>query len=152
MPKVKGGAGHKRGRNSEGGEKQLLYKEDEQEYAVVVRALGDRRFICRLLGGKKEEILARARGKLRNQKWKHLIVVGGYVLVSYREFQEDKCEIIHTYTDKDVRDLISRGEIERDADDEIDGVIIGDDEDQITAELVDRNRTREAFSKNFDEL
>jgi translation initiation factor 1A len=152
MAKTKGGAGHKRARNSNSGEKQLLFKEDEQEYAIVLKALGDRRFLCRLLGGKKEEILARARGKLRNQKWKHMILVGGHVLVSYREFQDDKCEIIHTYTDKEVRDLISHGEIEREQEDEIDGVIIGDDEDQMNSELVDRNRSREAFSKNFEEL
>lgn len=152
MPKTKGGAGHKRARNSESGEKQLIFKEDEQEYAIVLKALGDRRFLCKLLGGRQEEILARARGKLRNQKWKHMILVGGYVLVSYRAFQDDKCEIIHTYTDKDVRDLISHNEIQRDENDEIDGVVIGDDDDIINSELLDRNKTREAFSKNFEEL
>lgn len=152
MTKSKGGSGHRKGKNSDGGDNQLILKEDGQEYAIVTKALGDRRFSCILLGNKRVEILARLRGKLKNQKWKHMVLVGGYVLVSYRDFQDDKCEIIHTYSDKDVKDLVNLGEIERETDETMDGVVIGDDDDQINSELVENTKARVAFSKDFDVL
>ncbi len=137
MVNSKGGSGYKKSKKDSGDTTQLVIKGEEQEYARVLRALGSGRFECLLLGGNKETIMGILRGKLKTQKWKNMVSVGGYVLISYREYQKDKCEIIHTYKDKDVSELKSLGEIVDTVDKEEEedgGVIIGGVEDEIEGE------------------
>ena len=60
---------------------------------------------CNALMAKR---LARIRGKMKNTVW---IKIGDYVLVGLREFQDEKCDIIHKYMDEEIRNLRSYGEI-----------------------------------------
>ena len=40
--------------------------------------------------------------------------MGNLVLVSLREYQNDKCDILHTYTDEDTTKLVDKRFIKRD--------------------------------------
>ena len=57
---------------------------------------------------KGSERLGVIRGKLRKRVW---MVVGDIVLVSLRDFQDQKCDIIHKYDNAEVRKLLTSGEI-----------------------------------------
>ena len=39
------------------------------------------------------------------------VSIGDYVMVSLRDFQDDKCDIIHKYNDQEVKSLRKFGEI-----------------------------------------
>lgn len=48
------------------------------------------------------------RGKMRKRVW---ITVGDFVLVSLREFQDNKCDIVHKYQSTEARSLRSYNEL-----------------------------------------
>lgn len=83
-------------------------KTEEQEYATVVRMLGDCRVECKCFDDKTR--LGIIRNKLRKGK-ANRIKVDDIVLVSKRDFQDDKADIIHVYTMEDVIKLRRMGEI-----------------------------------------
>tara|TARA_B100000780_G_C20834315_1_gene331525 strand:- start:82 stop:471 length:390 start_codon:yes stop_codon:yes gene_type:complete len=104
MPKRKS-KGHKR--KSFGTEKrELEYKDDGQEYAQVTRMLGNGRCDVQCFDGVKR--LAHIRGTMRNKIW---IRISDIILVSLRDYQDSKCDIIMKYTDEEVRNLKSYGEL-----------------------------------------
>ena len=96
--------GHRKNRPSV--HRELEYKEDGQEYAQVLRMLGNSRCEVQCMDGIKR--LAHIRGKMKNTIW---INMSDYVLVGLREFQDGKCDIIQKYTDEEVRTLKSYGEL-----------------------------------------
>lgn len=113
MPKNKGkgGKAHRRGAaKSETTKRELVFKADLQDYGVVTAKLGDSRFELRDTKGEKRT--AHVCGQMKKKVW---IEVGDIVLISIREYQTDKCDIIHKYNDEEVRELKAYGEI---ADDE----------------------------------
>lgn len=63
----KGGKNRRRGKNEGEIKRELVYKEDGQEYAQVVRMLGNGRLQAQCFDGK--ERLAHIRGKLRKKVW-----------------------------------------------------------------------------------
>jgi len=84
----------------------LQLPEPDQEYAKVVKILGDCRFrVC--LPNQKEYLGILCRRMFR-RVW---IQVDNVVLVSLREFQQDKVDIIHRYSDQDVRMLVKHKHI-----------------------------------------
>ncbi|KAI0376434.1 hypothetical protein F5Y04DRAFT_210062 [Hypomontagnella monticulosa] len=134
MPKNqgKGGKNRRRGKkwdDAEGGpngpKRELLFKEADQEYALVEKALGNMRFKVRLLGTtsseeadlaesssrkreKGQQRLAILRGKMRKRTFVHK---GDFVLVALRDFEEDKVDIIHLYNFREVKRLIELDEL-----------------------------------------
>ena len=86
--------------------KALVEKTDEQEYAKVTKKLGNSRFNCECFDGK--ERLCVIRGSIK--KFTRL-EEGEYVIVSIREFQDDKGDIIHKLSSDDVKILQNKGEI-----------------------------------------
>ena len=111
-------------------ERELIFKEDMQEYAKVVKLLGDRRLEVVLADG--EITMARIPGKLKRCR----IRMDDVILVSRRDFQENKVDVIHKYEDKEIKNLISYHEIPSkfasaytDATDEIDNDIVFEDND-----------------------
>lgn len=83
-----------------------LKKIDGQEYAFINQNFGQGR--CELICYDKVKRLGILRGRLKkNTK----IEKGQLVLVSKREFQDDKCDILECYTPENVDKLISFGEI-----------------------------------------
>ena len=110
MPKNKGkgGKNFKKGKKGEGDEtrRDLLFKEDGQEYAQVLRMLGDGRVALSCYDGVARQGLIR--GTMRRRVW---ISTGDIVLIGLREFQEDKADVIHKFTTEEARSLKAYGEL-----------------------------------------
>jgi translation initiation factor 1A len=107
MPRNKtGGKKSKKGKNDEVRKFITISKDDQdcQRYAIVERALGNNRFELKFLDGKT--ILGIKRKAIRRNQW---INAGAIVIVSLRDYQRDKCDIIHLYTDEESRKLRKRG-------------------------------------------
>ncbi|BEI85996.1 hypothetical protein CcaverHIS002_0602830 [Cutaneotrichosporon cavernicola] len=112
MPKAKGkgGKNRRRGKNDADGDKrELIFKEDGQEYAQVVKMLGNGRLEAKCQDG--ETRLGQIRGQMRKKVW---ITVGDIILLSLREFQDDKADVIHRYTPDEARNLKTYGELKSD--------------------------------------
>lgn len=93
----------------------LTCKDDEQEYGLVLKLLGDRKVTVKCFDGKTRCCLIR--GKLRKRVW---ISEGDIVLVSLRDFCDDKADIIHKYSTGEVRELEKRKEISKDFSNDVD--------------------------------
>lgn len=109
MPKNKGkgGKNRKRGKNENEEEKrELVYKEDGQEYAQVIRMLGNGRLESQCIDGKKR--LCHIRGKMRKKVW---VAQGDIVLLGLRDYQDDKADVILKYTADEARVLKQYGEL-----------------------------------------
>tara|TARA_B100001758_G_C18168124_1_gene482771 strand:+ start:217 stop:627 length:411 start_codon:yes stop_codon:yes gene_type:complete len=107
MPRNKtGGKKTKKGKNDVVRKFITISKEDKecQRYAVVERALGNNRFELKFLNG--DTILGIKRKAIKRNQW---INAGATVIVSLRDYQKDKCDIIHLYTDEESRKLRKRG-------------------------------------------
>ncbi len=79
---------------------EQLKKIDGQEYAYVKEKFSSQHY--KLLCYDKVERLGCLRGKLRKARIKN----GDLVLVSIREFQDDKCDIIYHYKEEDIDKLL----------------------------------------------
>ncbi|TGJ75303.1 hypothetical protein E0Z10_g11022 [Xylaria hypoxylon] len=109
MPKNKGkgGKNRRRGKNESDKEKrELVFKEEGQEYAQVVKMLGSGRLSCACFDGQTR--LAHIRGKLRKKVW---INNGDIILLSLRDYQDDKGDVLIKYTADEARSLKQYGEL-----------------------------------------
>lgn len=89
---LRGGKAFKKGKkggNPEEGEGRTKFDglEDDQQYARVLRALGDRRMLCFCNDG--VDRICKIRGKLCRGPGKQRIEVGDIVVLSFRDFEED---------------------------------------------------------------
>jgi translation initiation factor 1A len=108
MPKNKGkgGKNRRRGKNeNEGLKRELVFKEDGQEYAQVTKMLGNGRLEAMCFDGVKR--LCHIRGKLRKKVW---INQSDIVLVGLRDYQDAKADVIIKYSSDEARNLKSYGE------------------------------------------
>ena len=102
MPK-RGGRG---GRQNIGAKRELVCKvEGETEYGQVLKNLGNKRLEVILFSNGKS-LNCKIRGSLR--AW---IAIGEVVLVSMRDFQQDRADIIWKYSADEARKLKKLGEI-----------------------------------------
>jgi len=87
--------------------RDLVFKNFQEEYAIISKKLGDRRMLVQMpdMGTEKMAIIP---GRFRKRCW---FEVGDLCLVSFREYQDDKVDIVHKYTDEERRHLCSHGEI-----------------------------------------
>lgn len=76
------------------------------EYAQVIKMLGNGRLEAMCFDGSKR--LANIRGKLRKKVW---INQGDIILLSLRDFQDDKGDVILKYSAEEARSLKSYGEL-----------------------------------------
>uniref|UniRef100_A0A0K0DSK5 Eukaryotic translation initiation factor 4C n=1 Tax=Strongyloides stercoralis TaxID=6248 RepID=A0A0K0DSK5_STRER len=110
MPKNKGkgGKNRRRGKNESDVMKRELIKKDsdDQEYAQVLKMLGNGRLIAFCFDGK--ERLCHIRGKMRKKVW---INTGDIILVGLREYQDSKADVILKYTPDEARVLKSEGHL-----------------------------------------
>merc|ERR1719473_1106122 len=102
MPKnAKGGKNKKRAKGDRFGDKrELIFKEDGQEYGQVLRMLGNGRLEAYCFDGTKR--LCHIRGKMRKKVW---VAQGDIVLISLRDFQDEKGDIILKYSAEEARNL-----------------------------------------------
>ena len=102
-----GGKNRRRGKNENDNEKrELTFKEEGQEYAQVVKILGNGRLEALCFDGEKR--LAHIRGKLRKKVW---INQGDIILLSLREYQDQKGDVILKYSADEARSLKAYGEL-----------------------------------------
>ncbi len=107
----------KKSNNTESEKRELLYKDESQEYAIVNKLFGDSRCECQIQGT-DEIVRGDIRGRLKNRVF---IYPGDLVLVSRRNFgSEPVVDIIHKYFPNEYQKLITLGEITRIRDDETD--------------------------------
>lgn len=114
MPPKKGKMGGKKGKKTkkvedDKQERELVFKnvEDFQEYGQVQKLLGNCR--CEVLCFDGLTRLGHMRGNLRKKKI--FIKMGDIVLLSIREFEVTKCDILYQYNIKESRKLKNLGEI-----------------------------------------
>uniref|UniRef100_A0A671T4N1 Eukaryotic translation initiation factor 4C n=1 Tax=Sinocyclocheilus anshuiensis TaxID=1608454 RepID=A0A671T4N1_9TELE len=132
MPKNKGkgGKNRRRGKNENESEKrELVFKEDGQEYAQVIKMLGNGRLEAMCFDGVKR--LCHIRGKLRKK------------IHAADETTDNKADVILKYNADEARSLKAYGELPEHAkinetdtfgpgdDDEIQFDDIGDDDEDI---------------------
>ncbi|XP_045852678.1 eukaryotic translation initiation factor 1A, X-chromosomal-like isoform X1 [Meles meles] len=109
MPKNKGkgGKNRRRGKNENESEKrELVFKEDGQEYAQVIKMLGNGRLEAMCFDGVKR--LCHIRGKLRKKVW---INTSDIILVGLRDYQDNKADVILKYNADEARSLKAYGEL-----------------------------------------
>jgi translation initiation factor 1A len=85
---------------------ELLIKEEGQEYAKVLKMLGNGRLSAYCFDG--IERMCHIRGKLKKKVW---IGVNDIILISLRDFQDGKADILSKYSDQDIRQLVKMGEL-----------------------------------------
>ena len=109
MPKnTIGGKGHKKSKKQLEDKKAIVFKESGTDYACVLDLLGNGRIRVKCFGDNKER-LGHIRGTLYKKVW---IVKDDIILVSLRDFEDLKCDILHKYTQDDIMYLIKKGEID----------------------------------------
>jgi translation initiation factor 1A len=108
MPKNKGkgGKNRRRGKNENEEKRELIFKEDGQEYAQVLRMLGNGRLEAQCIDGVKR--LCHIRGKMRKKVW---VNQGDIVLVGLRDYQDAKGDVILKYMADEARSLKQYGEL-----------------------------------------
>jgi len=77
-----------------------------EEYAKIIKCLGDRRVMIILTDS--TEIMGLIPGRFRKRVW---MSVGDIVLISKREFEKEKVDIIHKYNQEEARKLHKTNEI-----------------------------------------
>ena len=102
-----GGKKHKRGARPTAGKRELIIKEDHQEYGQVDKMLGDMR--CLVLCSDSTTKVCHIRGKFKRRVW---INPGDTVLISLREFEDDKADVIHKYSPEEAELLKFKGEFD----------------------------------------
>lgn len=112
MPKNKGkgGKNRRRGKNEGEEKRELIFKEDGQEYAQVLRMLGNGRLEAQCFDGTKR--LCHIRGKMRKKVW---VNQGDIILISLRDFQDGKADVIVKYNSDEARQLKAYGELPENA-------------------------------------
>ncbi|KAF4797877.1 hypothetical protein TURU_070147 [Turdus rufiventris] len=156
----KGGKNRRRGKNENESEKrELVFKEDGQEYAQVIKMLGNGRLEALCFDGVKR--LCHIRGKLRKKVW---INTSDIILIGLRDYQDNKADVILKYNADEARSLKAYGELPEHAkinetdtfgpgdDDEIQFDDIGDDDEDIDDETVVKGGERSinnVSKKNF---
>jgi len=86
------------------------WQEEGQEYAQVVKMLGNGRLEALCFDGEKR--LAHIRGKLRKKVW---INQGDIILLSLRDYQDEKGDVILKYSADEARSLKAYGELPENA-------------------------------------
>ena len=99
MPKNKPKRTNRRG-SQEKVRRELIYKEDGQEYAEVQKALGDGRFTMQCYDNISR--IGKIRGKHHRMMW---IGVGDLILISLRDFEVGKADVVHKYSTEEARSL-----------------------------------------------
>ena len=134
MPKNKGkgGKNRRRGKNENEEKRELIFKEDGQEYAQVIRMLGNGRLEAMCIDGEKR--MCHIRGKMRKKVW---VNAGDIVLVGLREYQDSKADVILKYLADEARSLKQYGELPENIRVNDTDAMLGDGEDDENQEFFD---------------
>jgi len=106
MPGKKKKKSHKKRAGGEA-KRDLVFKNFQEEYAVITKKLGDRRMMVQMPDMKTEK-MGIIPGRFRKRCW---FDIGDLCLVSFREYQDNKVDIVHKYTPDERRYLHRADEI-----------------------------------------
>ena len=108
MPKNtgRGGKNYRRGNNKTAIKRELVLKEEGTVYGQILKMLGNGRVEVYCVDSVKR--IGNIRGKMKRRVW---IGVGDVVLISLRDFQNEKCDVILKYTPEEVRQLKAQDQI-----------------------------------------
>ena len=125
MPKNfgKGGNKRKKGKKPLQDTLEFRFKEECEEYARIIKLLGDGRFQCTCSDG--VDRIAHLRHKMWKKVW---LKCGDVVLISLRDYEPEKCDIIDKYTEKEIAKLLKNGEIKENLLGEEEAKKIGEDD------------------------
>jgi translation initiation factor 1A len=87
----------------------LLEPDEGQDFAVVQDMLGNGR--VRVLCSDGQLRVGRIRGSMRKYAGKVIIDKNDLVLVSHRDWEDDKVDIIHKYTHEEASKLVRNGAV-----------------------------------------
>jgi len=148
MPKNKGkgGKNRRRGKNENETEKrELVFKEEGQEYAQVIKMLGNGRLDALCFDGVKR--LCHIRGKLRKKVW---INTGDIILLGLRDYQDTKADVILKYTPDEARNLKAYGELPDNV--KIDAITTEDQSGEIEFEFQDDSEDDDEEADDIDNI
>jgi translation initiation factor 1A len=151
MPKNKGkgGKNRRRGKNeNEGLKRELVFKEDGQEYAQVTKMLGNGRLEAMCFDGTKR--LCHIRGKLRKKVW---INQSDIILIGLRDYQDAKADVILKYSADEARNLKSYGEFPESV--RINDIVTigeGGEDDDIEFDDVESSEEEDDLGKGLDAI
>jgi translation initiation factor 1A len=109
---INGGSNKQMCKNSFSCEKNrtLLYKDGvDQDYAKIVKMLGNNRCLVEL-NESKNQVIGVICGRMR-RRFVNRVSMDDLVLVGLRDYQDNKADIIHVYTNDEVKILTDYGEI-----------------------------------------
>jgi translation initiation factor 1A len=117
---LRGGKAYKKGKKTgaESEHVKFVPRGPDQEYARILKLLGNRRLLCFCNDGK--ERTGKIRGSMCSGPQKQIIKVHDIVLVSFREFEQsdvcesDVCDIILKYEREHIRYIKSEKGIHKD--------------------------------------
>ena len=119
MPKNKrGGKGYKKGKKGGDGtiSRAILYRETGQYYAKVTKMTGNRNLLAiveydnpkNTSEVQHKEVICHIRGSMRKRTW---INRDDVILVSERDYEPDKFDVLHKYNNDEVKTLEKQCEI-----------------------------------------
>lgn len=103
---------------------ELVFADENQEYALVTKMVGNGRCLLKLNNGL--EALGVIRGTMKHRAW---IQVDDLVLVSCRDFQDGKVDIIHKYPADHKRQVMDMESISFVQEEKSDGEVVFDFDD-----------------------
>lgn len=107
MPqKNKGKKSKRKNKEATNFKRELIFKEDEQEYAQVIKLVGDGRLEAYCFDGVKR--LCIIRGQMKKKIW---IYKDDFILVGLRDYQNEIGDVIHKYNSDEARTLKAYGEL-----------------------------------------
>ena len=135
--------------------KQIILKDIDQmqEYAQIVKPFGNGRFEANCFDGKIR--LAHARGNLKKKKI--FVKAGNVVLLSLREFEDAKCDILDVYNQKEIKELKMLGEIPKNINEDITTTVEDDngidfEEEEENEDSILKEQFKKDFEDNFDSI
>ena len=116
MPKNKGKGGKKfrRGKHDNVSKREMIWKDFDQAYSIIEKMLGNGRVSLSYYTRDEDNNLLRnsalgiIRGSMRKKIW---ITPEDVVLISIRDFEEGKVDILHKYNSEESKSLIDMKEI-----------------------------------------
>jgi len=137
MTKNKGGKHFKKAGHKESYDDVLVLKENEQEYAIVTKLLGDCNVEAECMDGVKR--LCHIRGSIKK---KCRILLGDTILVTLRSYQDSKADIVRKYSPEHTRQLIEMKLVSKNK----------EVEDNVEDDVIFDNDVNNDNAFNFDEI
>lgn len=106
---TKGGKNYKKQKKVSHENREIIFKDLDQNYGRILKKLGDGRFECQVFDNDlSTKYIGKICGSMRKRVW---INAGDIVLVSLRSFDSSSCDIIHKYTNEEAFNLKSYKEL-----------------------------------------